>query len=396
MTKIRVSDVALFHPGVDWLSIANRFATPLLVLDCDVLRSQYRRLRAALPGVELYYAIKAFPNLDVIRTLRDEGACFDIATSGEIAMLLDCGVDARRTIHTHPIKKPADIEAALAYGCTTFVADNPAEIDKFAAYRERANLLLRVSFRSPDARCDLSRKFGCAPEEAPALLDRAAALGIRVKGLSFHVGSQSATPEAHVSAIARCAELIREQRRLGRSLQVLDIGGGFPVSYDGSIPAIDEFCGPIRDALAALPRGLKLIAEPGRYLAAPSATCLTSVVGKALRGGYRWYYLDEGVYGAFSGQIFDHTRYPISVPGAGQGASHASVLAGPTCDSIDVIAEDIELPELEIGDLVVAPMMGAYTAASASEFNSLPRIRVLALNAAVENEAAVACLETVS
>jgi ornithine decarboxylase len=385
-----ISDVAVLHPGLSWQALANQYGTPSLILDCDVLRQQYRRLTEALPEVELYYAIKALPNTDVIRTLRDEGARFDIASEGEIALLRDVGVPPRLTIHTHPIKKDREIRSALRFGCTTFVVDNPTEIAKFVPYRKRVALLLRVSFRSPDARCDLSRKFGCAPDEAEALLDQAAALGLHVKGLSFHVGSQSASPDAHVGAIEACARLMERQRRVGRPMGVLDIGGGFPSNYEGTTPPIDRFCAPIRDALASLPPTVTVIAEPGRYLVAPAATSITAVVGKALRSGRRWYYLDDGVYGAFSGQIYDHTRYPISVLKGGD--AFPSVLAGPTCDSIDVIADDILLPELEVGDLVIAPMMGAYTIASATEFNSLPKPRVIALNAPAATQATVTYL----
>jgi ornithine decarboxylase len=387
---VKISDVAIFHPGLNWQALANQYGTPSLVLDCDILRQQYRRLSEALPDVALYYAIKAFPNADVIRTLRDEGACFDIASNGEIELLREVGVAPRSTIHTHPIKKDRDVRAALRFGCTTFVVDNAAEIAKFVPYRRRVALLLRVSFRSPDARCDLSRKFGCAPEEADALLDRAAGLGLHVKGLSFHVGSQSGSPDAHVQAIEACVQLMEHQRRLRRPMSVLDIGGGFPSNYEGTTPAIDLFCAPIRAVLARLPAHVRVIAEPGRYLVAPAATSITSVVGKAVRDGKRWYYLDDGVYGAFSGQIYDHTRYPIGVLRSGKAVP--SVLAGPTCDSIDVIAEDIALPELEIGDLVIASMMGAYTIASASEFNSLPKPKVIAINAPAVTQATVTYL----
>jgi ornithine decarboxylase len=127
-----------------------------------------------------------------------------------------------------------------------------------------------------------------------------------------------------------------------------------------------------------VPEHVEVIAEPGRYLAAPAMTCLTTVVGRAKRGDRMWYYLDDGVYGSFSGQIFDHTHYPL-IPLDAEGEPQASVLAGPTCDSVDVIAEDFPVGEMAIGALIVAPMMGAYTAASASEFNSLPKTRVIAL-----------------
>lgn len=374
-----MTPVMLDGAGPDWRALARQYGTPLLVLDCDQIRLQYRKLVQALPGVEMHYAIKALPDENVLATLDDEGAGFDIATNGEIHMLEKLGIDPRRTIHTHPIKRDGDIRRALRYGCTTFVADNVDELDKLTPYRHRIAVLVRVSFPNPTARVDLSRKFGCAVDDLGELLAAADTRGLHVKGLSFHVGSQADGSAAHVRAVEQCAPFLR-QRRPGAlaPLSVLDIGGGFPVNYDGSVAEIDEFCAPIRTALEALPASVRVLAEPGRYIAAPAMTCITSVVGRARRGSHVWYYLDDGVYGSFSGQIYDHTRYPL-IPLDQQGEPAPSVLAGPTCDSIDVIAEDIRLGRMEIGDLIVAPMMGAYTAASASEFNSLPRTRIVAL-----------------
>ncbi len=376
--------VHVFDRGLDWNALAAAHGAPLLVLDCDVLRQQYRALAAALPGVQIHYAIKALPELAAISTLADEGARFEIASQGEIELLRNAGVSPLKTIHTHPIKRPRDIVAALRYGCTTFVVDNALEIDKLARFRDRVALMLRVSFRSPDARCDLSKKFGCPPEEVNDLLAHAAQQGLIVKGLCFHVGSQSASSSAHVHAIHACNALIRAHNEgHDNKLYVLDIGGGFPVNYDGTTPAIDVFCAPIRDALATLPASVQVLAEPGRFLAAPAMTCIASVIGKAVRGGKTWYFLDDGVYSSFSGQIFDHTTYPITAlrqPTADNPA-RPSVLAGPTCDSIDIIAEQIDLPELELGDLIVAQMMGAYTSASATEFNGFARTPVLAIGA---------------
>jgi ornithine decarboxylase len=370
----------LLEPGAtDYRALARQHGTPLLVLDCDRIRLQYRKLAQALPGVTLHYAIKALPNEDVIATLDEEGGSFDIATNGEIVMLEKLGVDPRRCIHTHPIKRDGDIRTALRYGCTTFVADNVDELDKLVPYRHRIAVLVRVSFPNPTARVDLSRKFGCAFDDLPALLAEADARGLHIKGLSFHVGSQADGSAAHVKAIERCAPLYRTRRPGSLApLSVLDIGGGFPSNYDGTVAEIDEFCAPIREALADLPPHVRVLAEPGRYIAAPAMTCVSSVVGRAKRGDRMWYYLDDGVYNSFSGQIYDHTRYPL-IPLDATGNESPSTLAGPTCDSIDVIAEDFLVGEMAIGALIVAPMMGAYTAASASEFNSLPKTRIVTL-----------------
>jgi ornithine decarboxylase len=356
-----------------------RYGSPLFIIDADRVRRQYQRLAAALPGVDLHYALKPLPQPTVIATLRDAGAFFDLATNGEVDLVRRLGVAPERCIHTHPIKRDADIRTALAYGVNRFVVDNPDELRKFVKFRSRASLLIRVSFHSPDAVCDLSRKFGCEPEALPDLLKLAAELRVKIDGLSFHVGSQAAGSAMYVQAIGVCREMMQEAARGGQKLTILDIGGGFPVDYLQPSTPIEEFCAPIRGALRSLPPEVRIIAEPGRYIAAPAAVAVASVMGRALRGGRWWYYLDDGLYGSYSGRIFDHTTYPIEalVP---PGDTFPSVLAGPTCDSIDIIDEKLELPKLEVGDLILGRAMGAYTQATATDFNFFPRATVLTLD----------------
>jgi len=290
-------------------------------------------------------------------------------------------------MHTHPIKSPADIAAALRYGIRRFVVDNPDELRKFTRYRKRVELLLRVSFRNPAAVVDLSRKFGCEPAAVPSLLDMAVDLGLTIRGLSFHVGSQVADPGKYVEAIAACRDLMADAAARGfKGLDCLDIGGGFPVAYRRDPLPIKRFCQPIRRALAHLPRTTRVVAEPGRFIAAPAGTGVAAVTGRAQREGRWWYYLDDGLYGSYSGQLYDHAHYPLECIG-GIGPRHPSVLAGPTCDSIDVIREDMPLPELQIGDLILGRMMGAYTAASASDFNFIPRARIVTVGRRARGDA---------
>jgi ornithine decarboxylase len=360
--------------------LVSRYGSPLFVIDAERVRRQYRRLAAALPGVDLHYALKPLPHASVIATLDAEGSSFDLATNGEVELVRRLKIAPERCIHTHPIKRDSDIRTALAYGVSRFVIDNPDELRKFVKYRNRSSLLIRVSFSSPEARCDLSRKFGCEPQAVPDLYRLAAELRIKIDGLSFHVGSQAASPAMFGEAIARCSELIRVAEQMGHPLGILDIGGGFPVDYLQRCMPIEEFCAPIRVALQELAPTVRVIAEPGRYISAPAAISVASVMGRALRDRRWWYYLDDGLYGSYSGQVYDHATYPVEalVPAA---ETYASVLAGPTCDSIDVINEHLELPKLDVGDLIVGRAMGAYTWASASEFNFFPRATVLALDA---------------
>jgi len=360
--------------------LVREFGSPLLIIDCARVRAQYRRLHQALPGVTLHYALKPLPHPAVVRVVTQLGGRMDLATTGEVQLVHSLGIDPSHCIHTHPIKRERDIRNALEYGVRTFVADNPDEVRKFKRYGQRAALLLRVSFRSPGAVCDLSRKFGCDPEDAIALARLAASLGVDVSGFSFHVGSQAADALKHVDAIEVCGKLLATavRERLG-TLDTLDIGGGFPIDYLQHAADIRKFCAPIRAALARLPKRVRVIAEPGRFIAGPAAIAVATVMGRARREGHWWYYLDDGLYGSYSGQLYDHAHYPVESLRAGEPLL-PSVLAGPTCDSIDVIAENLMLPQLKIGDLIVGRAMGAYTWASASEFNFFPKATVVAVN----------------
>ena len=376
----RIRFIDPFQPA-EIRRLVKEFGSPLLILDCERVRVQYRKLRKALPGVDLHYALKPMPHPSVVNTIVTEGGYLDLATTGEVHLVERLGVAPERCIHTHPIKREQDIVNAIKFGVRTFVADNPDEVQKFARHTADAELLLRVSFRSPGAVCDLSRKFGCDPEDLLALARLAADLGVSVRGLSFHVGSQAMDSAKHVEALEACTKLMAAARRekLG-TFDTLDIGGGFPIDYAQPVQDISRFCAPLRSALAKLPKRVRVIAEPGRYIVGPSALGVASVMGRARREGHWWYYLDDGLYGSYSGQLFDHARYPVETM-RDSDERLPSVLAGPTCDSIDVIAENLMLPELRAGDLIVGRAMGAYTWASASEFNFFPKATVVTVNA---------------
>lgn len=367
--------------------LTKKHETPLLLVDCAQLETQVASLRQALPDVDLFYAIKAFPDAIIIQQLDALGVGFDLASSGEIELVRQHHINPRNTIHTHPVKKHSDIRHALRFGCTTFVVDNEEEIKKFSTYRHRVGLLLRISFRNPDAAIDLSKKFGCDLEQVEKLLKVSTDHGIRIKGFSFHVGSQCKTSATHVQAIEQCVSLFNHLQHQYPSLSALDIGGGFPVNYAANHQVdkpgeydidIIKFCDPIRTALQTLPENIRVLAEPGRFLVAPIAISISRVIGKNQRNGKTWYYLDDGIYGNYSGQIFDGMHYPIET--LKQGSLQPCVLAGPTCDSIDVIAEDILLPALDVGDIVIGKMMGAYTHTTATRFNSLAPAKIIHLN----------------
>ena len=275
-------------------------ARPLLLLDPERVRRQYRRLRNALPFVRFHYAVKALAHDAVIDALADAGCGFDIATGEELALLTRRGVDAARIIHTHPIKKPAEIAEALAAGVRTFVVDNDVEIEKFAGAPADMRLLVRLATaaRTRRATCRASSASG---RSRPRTSSRARSPRHPVAGFSFHVGSQLDDPGRFASAAADTLELMGIlERRCNVRFDTLDIGGGFPASYDARSAAIEDVAALLRPVLEPHARRLDIIAEPGRVMVAEAMTLVTSVVGIAERGDGRWYYLDDGLYGSYS------------------------------------------------------------------------------------------------
>jgi ornithine decarboxylase len=366
--------------AIDLPRLVERHGTPLLVLDPARIAEQYRALRRALPDVRPYYAVKALSHGAALAAVRDEGGYFDVASPGEVAMVADLGVAPDRCIYTHPVKKRADVAEAVRRGIRTFVFDNEGELDKFAGLEDRVELMLRLEYRTPQALIDLSYKYGAPPDEAFDLLRAAARRGLRVTGLSFHPGSQLASVEPLIRDIQQAAMLIDCLADVGVHLDVLDIGGGLPVPYDAAVPHLDSFTSAIAEEIRPLiRRGIQVISEPGRFVAAPAMVAVAAVVGVTRRGGMPWYYLDDGLYGSFSNVLSDHVHPTIYAYDAAleERDTFPSVLAGPTCDSTDVIATRAMMPALEVGDLVVAPCMGAYTSVTACEFNGLPKATVV-------------------
>jgi ornithine decarboxylase len=332
--------------------------------------------------VRPYYAVKALSHPAALAAIRDEGGCFDVASPQEAALVAELGVAPDRCIYTHPVKKPKDVAAAVRAGIRTFVFDSERELDKFAGLEEHVELLLRLRYRNPQALIDLSYKFGAEPGDVVDLLRAAQRRGLSVTGLSFHPGSQLLSVEPLVEDIRHAAMLIECLADVGLPLDVLDIGGGLPVPYDAAVPHLDGFVPAIQEELRPLiRRGIRVISEPGRFLAAPSMWAVAGVVGTTRRGGVPWYYLDDGVYGSFSNVLSDHVHPTVHAYRSLLGAEDAdvvpSVLAGPTCDSTDVISTAAMLPPLEVGDLVVAPHMGAYTSVTACGFNGIPKTTVV-------------------
>ena len=351
-----------------------RLGSPMLLLSTSEVARNYTGLRRALPRAGIHYAVKSNNHPAVLREIARLGGSFDVCSVGEIDQVVSLGVDPATLIHSHPIKAVHEFDQAVARGVQTFVVDNADEVRKLARFPER-KLKVMVRYRintNTTAVVNLQYKFGCAIDEVLPLARLIEQAGHEFHGLCFHIGSQCIYPENYLIAIRAAHDLVCELQLAGFRPRLIDIGGGFPVEYVQPVPGIDEFCEPIREALDDLIRSdIKVVCEPGRYISASPVTLVCSVIGKAHRDGKVWYYLDDGLYSTFSGIVFDQCQYPVVTDK--QGEEKLSVLAGPTCDSFDVMYDGLMVPEHEIGDMFVFPLTGAYCAVSGSDFNSLKR-----------------------
>ena len=345
--------------------------TPLLVLSKKEIRKNYDALQSALPRVKIHYAVKPNNHDVFINEVYNRGGNFDVCSAGEIEKVLKTGIDPRTLIHSHPIKSIPEFDYAVSHSLETFVVDNFDEVEKFKRYDKKLKVLIRFRINTnSSAVVNLQYKFGIQTKHVLDLARKIEEAGHEYYGLCFHIGSQCIYAENYVKAIRAAHKLINQLDQAGFNTRLLDIGGGFPVEYVEPLPAIGEFCRPINKALDEHIRpGIQVISEPGRYIAATPVTLICSIVGKSLRDGKIWYYLDDGLYSTFSGIVFDHCQYPVvSVK---QGNEKLSVLAGPTCDSFDVMYDGLMLPEHEIGEKLMFTATGAYCAVSGSNFNAL-------------------------
>ena len=347
--------------------------TPCLVIDLDVVEERYRALATALPAADVYYAVKANPSPGVLARLAALGSRFDVASPAEISMCLAAGVHASRISYGNTIKKRGDIAFAHHVGVRMFVVDSEEELGKVAAAAPGATVLVRVLVSGAGADWPLSRKFGCEPDMAVDLLVQAGTLGLDAAGVSFHVGSQQMEPVRWDPAVERAAGVLRAASAAGVPISLVNIGGGFPANHSPEVPQIGEYGRAIGAALERHLAGLpvRVLCEPGRYIAGDAGVMRASVVLVSRKGygdEHRWVYLDVGRFGGLAETEGEAIRYQL-VTSVDGGPVGPVILAGPTCDSVDVLYERTryQLPlTLAEGDTVDILAAGAYTAAYAS------------------------------
>ncbi|HOU80173.1 MAG TPA: type III PLP-dependent enzyme [Methanoregulaceae archaeon] len=369
--------------------LAREHGTPIFVIDHEKIRQNYREFRQYMPDVQVYFAVKANSTPSIVKTLYDLGGSFDVASLPEFMIVYENikGMPEQerldwiwdKIIYANTIKPIETLQVLDQYKpLVTF--DNHEELKKIRQYAPHAGLVLRLRVPNTGSMVELSSKFGADPGEAVDLIEEAFGMDLVVEGLSFHVGSQCTNFENYMQALQLSANIIDEaESRLDRKIRILDIGGGFPVKYHPGVKSLRTLAKKLNAEIKRLfPPDMQILAEPGRFLVANACTLVAKVVGKTIRDGKPCYYINDGVYHTYSGQIFDHCTYPVL--SFKPGERQLSAVFGPTCDSFDTITLSAELPELDIGDLVFSENIGAYSIASSTYFNGFPPAKVVNIN----------------
>lgn len=367
----------------DWLhkvNLANVQETPYMLTDLNTIRSKCSAFRESFPDMQLFYALKAFSDDEVIRAVDPFVDGYDAASIAEIRQLLKLGVSPKRIAFSNPVKPEKHVERAAQLGVEKFAFQSEAELDKIARYAKGAAVYVRVKMDDTHSAVPLSVKYGCQPKLAVPLLQKALEAGLTPLGVNFHIGSQQTGFAAWVKAIEKSQALLKQARALGLQANLINIGGGFPAQYLPDDPAIEAVAAAINSSLdKGIGHHITYMAEPGRFIVAESSAIVGSIIGIEQRGGKPWIYLDVGAYQAFIGaQRFRPFPYPpLSVrhmSNPGLAASEKSyILTGPSCDSHDIVCEDAVLPDdLVIGDRLLFPNSGAYTVVYGSAFNGFP------------------------
>jgi ornithine decarboxylase len=370
------------------LQLAEQHGTPLVVVDHKVLRENYQQFRTLLPRVQAYYAVKANSDPAIVQTFYDAGGSFDVASMAEFLIVHEkiehLPPEQRqafiwdRIIYANPIKAIETLQRLDPYK-PLVTYDNYDEVIKIARHAPHAGLVLRLLVPNTGSMVELSSKFGAMPGEAVDLISFAHNNKLEVEGLSFHVGSQCTNLKNYSQALQLAVGVFSEARARGFDLKLLDIGGGFPAHYDDTVPPFKKLAKMLNSELDRLfPEPIEILAEPGRFLVASAVTAVAQIIGKSVRGGKLCYYLNDGVYQTYSGQIFDHAQYHLK--SFKDGPTQFCAVFGPTCDALDTIGLVEQLPVMDMGELVYAENIGAYSSASSTYFNGFPPAKVVHVN----------------
>ena len=349
--------------------LAAEYGSPLLVLSLAQVEANYRRLRRYLPRVRVHYAMKANPHPEILRTMIKLGSSFDVASDGEIRLLNSMGVKGEMMIYANPMKTGGGLRACTECHVNRMTFDSKSELEKIAKVLPGAVVLLRLRIDNSSAHVDLNKKFGAGRDQAVELMQYAKKLGLDMAGIAFHVGSQTTTADPYLNAMDVARELFEEAAEAGLNLRILDIGGGFPIPETHGRFNLTEMLKQINARLDEDFPETEIWCEPGRYICGTAVNLICSVIGVTERGDQPWYFLDEGLYGTFSGVIFDQWDFRLLAMKDTDEEEVEATFAGPSCDSLDIMFRGCMTVPLQVGDILLVPACGAYTSASATGFN---------------------------
>jgi len=372
------------------IELAEAHGTPLFIIDHDIIRKNYERFKKHLPKIQAYYAIKANSNPEIIRTLFKEGSSFDVASFNEFLLVYELigGLEKEKRhdyiwdklIFSNTIKEIDALKRLKIYK-PLVTYDNLDELKKIKEHCDTAGLILRLKVPDTGSQVEMSSKFGAEPSDAINLIETSFNAGLKVEGLSFHVGSQCTNFDNYVAALNTTSEIFKEARKKSYNLKILDIGGGFPVAYDSDdkFEKLAEIINSETKRLFSDFPELELIAEPGRFIVATSSVLVTQIIGKARRDEKIFYHINDGVYHTFSGVVYDH--WIPNFHAFKKGEKEICAVVGQTCDSFDKVSLAESLPSnLNIGDYLYTENIGAYSIASSTKFNGFEGARILHLN----------------
>ena len=373
----------------DLIKLAEQHGTPLFILDHDKIRENYRAFKKYLPRVQCYYAVKANSTQQIVETLFKEGSSFDVASYNEFMQVYQYikHFDKKdkkhfvwdKIIFSNTIKDKATLSKIKQYK-PLMTYDNSDELTKIKNHCETAGLIVRLKVPDTGSQVEMSSKFGAEPADAQKLIQQAFDIGLNVEGISFHVGSQCTNFDNFTAALAVTSEIFNDARKKGFGLNLVDIGGGFPVPYDPQVPEFTILASLLNSEFKRLfPDDIEILSEPGRFIVATAATLVSEIIGKARRDGKVFFHINDGVYHTFSGVVYDH--WITNFRALKEGDQEICAVVGPTCDSFDKITLSADLPaNLEVGDYLLTENIGAYSTASSTKFNGFDGAKIIHKN----------------
>ena len=350
--------------------------TPFLLIDSETIKDKASLIGRSIKNAKVFYAVKANPDIEILRFLNELDLGFEISSEGELEILSSLGVKPERIISSNPIKSLKFLKLASLYGIDYFSFDSSDEIDKLSKFAPHCNVYVRLSVPNEGSEWPLSKKFGVELDEAAALLLHAKEKGLNPVGTTFHVGSQCTNVYNWHIALDKARVLWDIANKNGTPLTLLNIGGGYPINYTKHVISIETIENHVSSLIyEKFPKEIEIYIEPGRAVVGDAGILVTTVIGKACRSDEDWLYIDVGVFNGLMESV-GGIKYSYIVESYKHARSKKRwTIAGPSCDSFDVIDKNVALPEPNIGNLILILSSGAYTVSYASEFNgfSIPK-----------------------